>query len=79
MHPIKFRLNRTSFEEFQDGLEWNDFRNSESLCHCDASHKLSLNPTILTILYLHVATMLPTKFQYNTTFGSGGDVENVKN
>ena len=38
-----------------------------------------LSPTILTILYLPVASMPPTKFQYNTTFGSGGDVENVKN
>ena len=37
-----------SFEEFQDGRrrpswtsEWNDFRNSESLCHCVASHQVS--------------------------------------
>ena len=37
-----------SFEEFQDGppwwpswiLEWNNFSNSESLCHCDASHQV---------------------------------------
>ena len=35
-----------SFEEFQDGrrpswiLERNDFSNSESLCHCDASHQV---------------------------------------
>ena len=27
-----------SFEEFQDGR---DFSNSESLCHCDASHQVS--------------------------------------
>ena len=34
----------TSFEEFQDGcrsVEWNDLSNSESLCHCDASHQVS--------------------------------------
>ena len=39
-----------SFEEFQDGRhgnhgswisERNDFSNSESLCHCDASHQVS--------------------------------------
>ena len=43
-----------SFEEFQDGHDlggdvvwrisrdsWNDFSNSESLCHCDASHEVS--------------------------------------
>ena len=35
--------------------------------------------TILAIiLNFHVATMLPTKFQLNPTYGSGGDVENVK-
>ena len=36
------------------------------------------NGTIFAILYLHVATMPPTKFQLNPTSGSGGDVENVK-
>ena len=36
------------------------------------------NGTILAILILHVATMLPIKFQLNPTYGSGGDVENVK-
>ena len=44
MPPIKFWLNLTImwFEEFQDGpwtLERKDFGNSESLCHCDASHQ----------------------------------------
>ena len=34
--------------------------------------------TILAILNLHVSRMLPTKFQLNPTYGSGGDVENVK-
>ena len=34
--------------------------------------------TILAILNLNVATMPPTKFQLNPTYGSGGDVENVK-
>ena len=38
----------------------------------------SLNGTILAILNLHVATMPPTKFQFNPTYGSGVDVENVK-
>ena len=33
---------------------------------------------ILAILNLHVATMPPTKFQLNPTYGSGGNVENVK-
>ena len=36
------------------------------------------NGTILVILNLHVATMPPTKFQLNPTYGSGGDFENVK-
>ena len=27
------------FEEFRT-LEWNDFSNSESLCHCDASNQV---------------------------------------
>ena len=52
-----------SFEEFEDGC-------------------LGLlgywNGTILAILNLHDATMPPTKFQLNPTYGSGGDVENVK-
>ena len=34
--------------------------------------------TILAILNHHVATMPPTKFQLNPTYGSRGDVENVK-
>ena len=33
MPPIKFELNPIS--------ERNDFSNSESLCHCDASHQVS--------------------------------------
>ena len=36
------------------------------------------NGMILAILNLHVVTMPPTKFQLNLTYGSGGDVENVK-
>ena len=82
-------------------MERNNFSNSESLCHCDASHQVSAqadfrfgrcclknfkmashlgyrNGTILAILNLHVATMPPNKFQLNPTYGSGGDVENVK-
>ena len=52
------------FEEFQDG--------------CHDSHLGYWNGTILAILNLHVATMPPTKFQLNPTYGSGGFVENVK-
>ena len=36
------------------------------------------NGTISAIFNFHVATMPPTKFQLNPTYGSGGDVENVK-
>ena len=36
------------------------------------------NWTILAILNLYVSTMPPNKFQLNQTYGSGGDVENVK-
>ena len=36
------------------------------------------NWTILAILNLHVVTMPPPKFQLNPTYGSGGDIENVK-
>ena len=53
-----------SFEEVQYG------RHS---CHLGYR-----NGTILAILNLCVATMPPTKFQLNPTYGSGGDVENVK-
>ena len=53
-----------SLEEFQDGHH--------------GSHLGHGNGTILTIMHLHVATMPPTKFQLNPTYGSGGDVENVK-
>ena len=53
-----------SFEEFQNG-------------HHDG-HLGYQNGTILAILNLHVATILPTKFQLNPIYGSGGDVENVK-
>ena len=115
MHPFKFRLNLTyglgedviwrisRWPPWQPSwiLEWNDFSNSESLCHCDTSHQVSStvweemsfkefkdcrhgshlgyrNGTILSILNLHVTTMPPTKFQLNPSYGSGGDVENVK-
>ena len=53
-----------SFEEFQEGH--------------DGNHPGYRNRTILAILNLHVATMPPTKFQLNPTYGSGGDVENMK-
>ena len=52
------------FEEFQDGRHGGHLGNG--------------NETILAILNLHVATMPPTKFQPNPTYGSGGDVEKVK-
>ena len=54
-----------SSEEFQDGHH--------------GSHLGYWNETILAILTLHVATMLPTKFQLNLTSESGGDFETVKN
>ena len=44
----------------------------------DGSHHRSRNRAILAILNLHVATMPPTKFELNPTYGSGGDVKNVK-
>ena len=53
-----------TFEEFQDGRP--------------DSYLGYQNGTILAILNLHVATMPPSKFQLNPTYGSGGDVENVK-
>ena len=53
-----------SFEEFQDGPHGGLLGYQ--------------NGTILAILNLYVATMPPTKFQLNPTYGSGGDVENVK-
>ena len=57
-------FGRTSFEEFQDGSH--------------GSHLGHRNGRISAILNLHVATMPPTKFQLNPTYGSGGDVKNVK-
>ena len=53
-----------SFEEFQDGHHGGHFEYR--------------NGRILAILNLHVATMPPTKFPLNPTYGSGYDVENVK-
>ena len=52
------------FEEFQDGRPGGYFGYR--------------NGTILAILTIHVATMPPTKFQLNPTYGSGEDVENAK-
>ena len=52
------------FERFQDGRH--------------GGHFGYRNETILAILNLHVATMPQTKFQLNPTYGSGGDVENLK-
>ena len=53
-----------SFEEFQDGRH--------------DGHLGYRNGTILAIMNLHVAIMPPTRFQLNLTYGSGGDVKNVK-
>ena len=52
------------FEKFQDGHH--------------GGHLGYRNGTILAILNLHAATMPPTKFQLNPTYGSGIDVKNVK-
>ena len=52
------------FDEFQDGHH--------------GGHLGYWNGTILAILNLHVATMPPTKFQPNQTYGSWEDVENVE-
>ena len=71
MPPIKFWLNQTydiweevSFEEFQDGPH--------------GGQPGYQNRTILANLNFHVTTMPPTKFHRNPTYGSGGDVKNVK-
>ena len=52
-----------SSEEFQDG--------------CQGGHLGYRNGTNLAILNLQVATMPPTKFRLNPTYGSG-DVKNVE-
>ena len=44
----------------------------------DGCHLGYQNGTILAILNLCVTVMAPTKFLLNPTYGSGGDVENVK-
>ena len=70
MPPIKFQLigltvwEEMSFEKFQNGRH--------------GGHLGYRNGKIVAILNFHVATMPPTKFQFNLTYGSGGDVENVK-
>ena len=53
-----------SFEEFQDGHH--------------GGHLGYWNIMILAIMNLPVAAMPHTKFQLKQTYGSGGDVENVK-
>ena len=67
-HQVSAQFNlwfgMRSFEEFQDGRLGRILRQQ--------------NVTILAIRDLHVATMPPTKFQLNQTYGSGGYVENVK-
>ena len=57
--------------------EWNDFSNSESLCHSDASHQVIAQSdfdSILAILNLYVAPMSSIKFQLNPTYGLHEDV-----
>ena len=44
----------------------------------DGGHLGYQNEMILAILNLHAATMPPTKFQLDPTYGSRGDVEKVK-
>ena len=68
MLPIKFQLNRAS--GVWEKMSFEEFQ--------DGDHLGYRNETILAILNLHVATMPPTKFQFNPTYGSGGDVENAK-
>ena len=53
-----------SFEEFQNSRH--------------GGHHGYLNGMILAIVNLHVASMPATKLQLNLTYGSGGDVKNVK-
>ena len=55
MPPIKFQLNRIWFgwrcrlKNFKMAASWiserNNFSNSESLCHCDASHQVLAQST----------------------------------
>ena len=71
-----------SFEEFQDGVHGGHlgYRDGTILPSSFSSIGLweEMSFEELAILNLHVATMLPTKFQLNPTYGSGGDVENMK-
>ena len=69
MPPIKFQLNRTGFGR---RCRLKNFKMAAS------GHPGYQNETILAILNLQAATTPPTKFQLNLTYGSGGDVENVK-
>ena len=64
LSPIELTVWEMSFEEFQDGRH--------------DGHLGYRNWTILAIRKLHVVTMPPIKFQLNPTYGSGGDVKNVK-
>ena len=64
MPPIKFRLR-----------VWEEILIEEFQ---DGHHGGYQNGRILAILNLHVATMPPRKFQLNPTYGSVGDVENLK-
>ena len=75
MPPIKFQLNRTWFgkrchlKNFKMAAmaaildsEWNDFSNSESLCHCNASHQVSAQSDLrfgrrCHLKYFKMATM----------------------
>ena len=59
-HKVSTQSDETSFEEFQDG--------------CLGCHLGYRNGTILAILNLCVAVMLPIKFWLNPTYGMGGDV-----
>ena len=96
MPPLKFWLNRTyglggdivwRISRWRPSWisERKDFSDSESLCHCDASHQVLAqshsrfgrrcqNRTTLAILNLYVDAMPPIMFWLNPTYSLGGDV-----
>ena len=70
---IKLRLNLTYGLGWDNKISFEDFQNGRH-----GGHLGYRNGTILAILNLQVAKIPPTKFKLNPTYGSGGDVENVK-
>ena len=69
-------------------MEHNDFSNSESLCHSNASCQVSTQSDLqfgrrcclknfkmaTVVATLDIGTMPPIKFWLNLTYGLGGDV-----